>query len=163
MTSGNARERRRQSHSRRRCQSAKIDRMCTRGRAPGAHRHIVARNVRAPSWLGIVCVLPRDELPVSVEAWARLVVSILKGDMALISCGGAAFFLPHCSERPFPSPHLKSAGRSNSRLGLSAGFEGCTRHPLRAWRQLRQTFSGRSALARDAAKPEGHAAPPHKC
>lgn len=49
-----------------------------------------------------------------------------------ISCGRAAFFRPHCSECPFPSPHLKGAGRSNSRLGLSAGFEGCTRHPLRA-------------------------------
>ena len=52
--------------------------------------------------------------------------------IAHISCGRAAYFRPHCSECPFPSPHLKGAGRSNSRLGLSAGFEGCTRHPLRA-------------------------------
>ena len=27
-----------------------------------------------------------------------------------ISCGRAAFFRPHCSECPFPSPHLKGAG-----------------------------------------------------
>ena len=39
---------------------------------------------------------------------------------AAISCGRAAFFRPHCLERPFPSPHLKGAGRSNSRLRLSA-------------------------------------------
>ena len=38
----------------------------------------------------------------------------------------------HCLECPFRSPHIKGAGCSNSRLGLSAGFEGCTRHPLRA-------------------------------
>ena len=37
---------------------------------------------------------------------------------------------PHGFERPFPSPHLKVAGRSSSRLGLRAGFEGCTRHRL---------------------------------
>ena len=32
---------------------------------------------------------------------------------------------PYCLECPFPSPHPKGAGSSNSRLGKSAGFEGC--------------------------------------
>ncbi len=37
---------------------------------------------------------------------------------------------PHCSGCPFPSPHLKGAGIRDSRPGLSARFECCSRqHP----------------------------------
>ena len=43
-------------------------------------------------------------------------------------------------------PTPQGYGALQLKTGLSAGFEGCTRHPLRAQRQLRQTYSGRSAL-----------------
>ena len=72
------------------------------------------------------------------SSWVLTIITIFDNNYDIIFrtqyyfLWACSLFRPHCSECPFPSPHLKGAGRSNSRLGLSAGFEGCTRHPLRA-------------------------------
>ena len=46
-----------------------------------------------------------------------------------LSWACSPFFRPRRSECPFPSPHLKGAGRSNSRLGLSGHAAPCCSAP----------------------------------
>ncbi len=65
---------------------------------------------------------------------------------------------PHRSGCPFPSPHLKGAEIGDSGTCPRPRFEGCARRPLQAKRQLRRTYSGRSA--RVATRPESQAALP---
>ena len=63
-------------------------------------------------------------------------------------------------ECPFSFPLLQGTGRSSSRLGLSAGFQGCKRHPIPSGH--RDNFGKPRKEPWDAAKPDGHAAPSHK-
>ena len=79
-----------------------------------------------------------------------------------IRVGLVYFFLSSCPLWPFTTSHRKGAGRSNSRLGPSAGFEG------RAARGIHSGHRGnfgkpiQERMPWDAVKPEGHAAPNHK-
>ena len=76
---------------------------------------------------------------------------------SVFSCA-CSLIRPHCSGCPFPSPHLKALGSATQGQARDRDSRAALGNP-QDMRQLRQTYSGRSA--RVATRPESQAAPPH--